>query len=107
MIAVVFAAAVVLAQAAPAAAPNASAPPASTPPASTPHGVSGVTVTGDKPKKRVVDPTEVICHKEAVLGSLFPKQVCAQRQEFAQRTREDQKDVRDSVLYNPLIIEGR
>ncbi|WP_394764356.1 hypothetical protein [Phenylobacterium sp.] len=102
MIAVVFAAAVVLAQAAPAAAPNASAPPASTP-----HGVSGVTVTGDKPKKRVVDPTEVICHKEAVLGSLFPKQVCAQRQEFAQRTREDQKDVRDSVLYNPLIIEGR
>lgn len=99
MIAVMFAAAVVLAQAAPAATPSAAAP------ASAPHGVSGVTVTGEATKKRVVDPKEVICHKEPVLGSLFPKQICARREEFAQRTREDQKETRDSVLYNPLIVD--
>lgn len=84
----------------------AQAAPAATPP-SAPRGVSGVTVTGEVAKKRVVDPKEVICHKEPVLGSLFPKQVCARREEFAQRTREDQKDLRDSVLYNPLIVEGK
>jgi len=99
MIGALFAVAVLYAQAAPAADQGAATN------ASAPRGVSGVTVTGEQAKKRVADPKEVICHKEPVLGSLFPKQVCARREEFAQRTREDQKETRDAVLYNPLIVD--
>jgi len=102
MIAIVFAAAVVMAQAAPAA-DAANGPSAAPPAAKTPKDLSGVTVQGESLKKRAPpDPKEVVCHKETVIGSMFPKTVCAQRQEFAQRTREDQKDLRDSLLYNPL-----
>jgi len=103
MIAAIFAAAIVLAQAAPAA--DSTAGPSAAPPAAkAPNSVSGVTVKGEKPKKSAPDPKEVVCHKEPVLGSLFPKEVCAQRQELAQRTREDQKDLRDSLLYRPLKV---
>ena len=102
MIAAMFAAAMVLlAQGAPASAPD-TAPSPAPPGSKSPNKVSGVTVQGEKPKKNAPDPTEVVCHKEAVLGSLFPKQVCAQRQEIAERTREDQKQLRDSTLLNPL-----
>ena len=103
MISVIFAAAIVLAQAAPAA-DSSAAPSAAPPAAKSPNNVAGVTVQGEKAKKNAPDPKEVVCHKEAVLGSLFPKTVCAQRQEFAQRTREDQKDLRDSLLYRPLKV---
>jgi hypothetical protein len=58
------------------------------------QGVTGVTVTGEKPKKNVADPKEVICHREPVLGSLFPKEVCARREDFAERNRTDQAGTR-------------
>lgn len=94
MIGFIFAAAVVLAQAA-------------APAAKSSNGVAGVTVTGEKAKRNAPDPKEVVCHREPVLGSMFPKEVCARREEIVQRTREDQKQTRDSILYNPLIIEGK
>lgn len=94
MIAAILLASIMFAQAEPSAAP---------PAPKAPNSVSGVTVTGEAAKKRAPpDPKEVVCHKEAVLGSLFPKQVCAQRQELAQRKREDQKDLRDMLQSNPL-----
>jgi hypothetical protein len=94
MIAAILVASMMFAEAAPSAAPPAS---------KTPTSVSGVTVTGEASKKRAPpDPKEVVCHKEPVMGSLFPKTICAQRQEVAQRTREDQKDIRDMLQYNPL-----
>jgi hypothetical protein len=96
MIAAMFAAAIVLAQAAPDAAT------AAAPPASTPHGVSGVTITGETAKKRAApDPKEVVCHKEKVMGSLFPKEICARREDIADRQRVDQKTVRDSQALRP------
>jgi hypothetical protein len=96
MIAALFAASVVMFQAAPAAEPSA-APPAST----AARGVTGVTVTGEKAKKNAPDPKEVICHREPVLGSLFPKEVCARREDIADRKRLDQKYVRDSQALRP------
>ena len=36
-----------------------------------------------------LDSKEVICNREPVLGSLFPKEVCASREARAERTRED------------------
>jgi hypothetical protein len=101
MIAALFAASVVMFQAAPAAAPTAD------PPASTgAHGVSGVTVTGEKAKKNAPDPKEVVCHREPVLGSLFPKEVCARREDIAERRRADQKYVRDSQALRPWKDPG-
>lgn len=64
--------------------------------------VSGVTVTAKKAAPGTLDPKEVICHREPVLGSLFPKEVCASREARAERTREDQQELRDSLLYRPL-----
>lgn len=100
MISAIFAAAIMFAQATPAvAAPDTAA--AAVPPASTPHGVSGVTVTGEKPKKGAPDPKEVVCHKERVMGTLFPKEICARREDIADRQRVDQKTVRDSQALRP------
>jgi hypothetical protein len=65
--------------------------------------LSGVTVTAKKAASDL-DQKEVVCHKEAVLGSLFPKQVCATREARAERTRQDRKDLEDSLLYRPLIV---
>jgi hypothetical protein len=80
---------------------GAAAPTAATAPPSS-KDVSGVTVTAKKAAPGTLDPKEVICHKEPVLGSLFPKEICASREARAERTREDQKDLRDSLLYRPL-----
>jgi hypothetical protein len=101
MIAVVFAAAVVLAQAAPDA-----AAPATPPTATAPHGVSGVTVTGQKVKPGAPDPKEVICRREKVIGSLFPKETCARREDIADRQRLDQKTVRDAQALRPWKDPG-
>jgi len=93
MISALFAAATILAQAAPAAesAPAAAA----APPASS--TVSPLTVTPEKPisKRHEVDPTRVVCHDEIPIGSRFPKKVCATNGAFAERTRENQELVRD------------
>jgi len=100
MIGAVLAVSMMFAQAAPAAAPDAAV--SAAPPASTPHGVSGVTVTGESAKKRAApDPKEIVCHREPVMGSLFPKEVCARREEIMERQRVDQKYVRDSQALRP------
>jgi hypothetical protein len=95
MISVIFAAAVLFAQAEPAAA-SAANPPAAAP---TPGAVSPVTVTGKK--KTQADPNEVVCHSEPVLGTLFPKRVCATRQEIADRRNVDQASTRQSQALRP------
>ena len=93
MIGAVLTAALLLAQASPdaAAAPAAASPPPAAAPASG-NAVSPLTVTGGKPPAE--DPHEVVCHSEVLLGSLFPKKVCASRQALTERKREDQAEVR-------------
>jgi invasion protein IalB len=92
------AASLVLAQAA----PVAEAPAAAAPAPAAGRDLSGVTVTGKtKPDE---NSKEVVCHSETVLGSMFPKKVCASRQAFTERRREDQKWLRDSTLLNPLKV---
>ena len=95
MISLFVAAGVLFAQAEPAAAP-AAAPTAAEAPG---HAVSPVTVTGKKTK--TLDPNEVVCRKETVLGSLFPKETCATRQELADRRNLDQATTRQSQALRP------
>jgi hypothetical protein len=106
MISSLLAAAAIFAQAAPAAAPAAAADPAATPPAaqappsSAPHDVSGVTVAG---AKKGSDQKEMVCHTEPVLGSMFPKKVCASREASAERRKNDQADVRAFSAIRPGV----
>ena len=88
MIAAIFAAGLLFMQAQPAADPAAAAPAAASPPSG--HPVSPVTVTGRKPQSGDLSQAEVICHSESVIGSRFPKKVCASRRELAERRQEDQ-----------------
>ncbi len=89
MFSAVFAAALLFMQATPAATPA----PAETPPAAS--TVSPVSVTGKKQAAVDKNPNEVICHSEAVIGSLFPKKVCASRREMDERRANDQKVAAD------------
>jgi hypothetical protein len=91
MISAVFAAAVLFMQAAPAATP--SAPPAAAPAGS--GSVSPVTVTSKKPAAVDLDPNQEVCHSEPVIGSLFPKKVCATRRELSDRRQHDQDVVQE------------
>jgi hypothetical protein len=90
MISALFAAAALFMQVTPAAvqAPAAAAPPGSS-------AVSPVTVNGKKAAAADLSQSEVICHSEAVIGSLFPKKVCASRREITERKREDRQTVED------------
>ncbi|HEX3365500.1 hypothetical protein [Phenylobacterium sp.] len=99
MIGAVFAAAVLLMQAAPATAPPA---PSATPAASA--SVSPLTVTGRKQQSGDLDPNQVLCHSEPKLGSLFPTKVCATRRETDERRRNDQEQARD---FQRSIIVGK
>jgi invasion protein IalB len=88
-----FAAAILLLQASPGAAPPSAQPAA----AAAPGSVSPVTVKGQK--RSVVEDNRVICHRQQVLGTLFPKEVCATKAQFAERRREDQAELdRDTQL---------
>jgi hypothetical protein len=104
----ILAAAVLLVQAAPVAAQTDAPAPAAavpTPPAATPSkNVGGVTVTGKKVSPGAPDPKEVVCHREPVLGSLFPKEVCATREDIAERRRQDQQMTRESTALKPLKV---
>jgi hypothetical protein len=98
-------AAVLLVQAAPVAAqtdapyPAAAVP--SPPPATASKNVGGVTVTGKKVSPGAPDPKEIVCHREPVLGSLFPKEVCARREDIAERRRLDQATTRETQALRP------
>lgn len=98
MIGIIFAASVALAQGAPAAA---SAMVESTAPSST---VSPVTVASKRASSKG-DGSEMVCRTEPVLGTLFPKRICARRDEVAARTRLDQKEVREMTNLRPYISQ--
>jgi hypothetical protein len=72
--------------------PIAAAPPEA--PAPGGKDVTGVTVTGKKPTATDFSSKEVVCHSEAVIGSLFPKKVCATKGELALRRQNDQEVAR-------------
>ena len=93
MISAVLAAAVLFAQAEPAAAPAA---------AKSGAAVSPVTVVGARPEKPgTTHPDELVCRNEPVLGTLFPKRICARRDELAERQRVDQAEVRKDQALRP------
>jgi hypothetical protein len=94
MISVVLAATVLFLQAAPGAA---AAAPSST--------VSPVTVNGS-PTAVKAHGSEMVCRDEPVLGTLFPKRICASRDQFAERQREDQKEARESTNLRPFKDEA-
>lgn len=97
MISAVLAATVLLFQAAPAA----DHPPAA-PAAAPAKSVSPVTVTGkDARTSTPTDGSTVVCHDEKRLGSLFPQRICGRKDEFLQRTREDQAEHRRNTALRP------
>jgi hypothetical protein len=102
MISAVLAATVLFFQAAPAA-----DPPASAPVATPGKSVSPVTVTGKGARTAVPsDGATVVCHDEVRLGSLFPKRICARKDELLQRTREDQAEQRRNTALRPWKDPG-
>lgn len=94
MIGGVLAAAVLFAQAAPATPPQAAEPPKT---AAT--SVSPLTVEGKK--SAAEDGKTMQCHSEILLGSSIPRKVCARKEEFAERKREDQQRVREWQALRP------
>jgi hypothetical protein len=103
VIRIIFAAAILLAQAAPALAQT-DAP--SPPPAKVGKDVGGVTVTGKKVAPGAPDQKEIVCHREPVLGSLFPKEICARREDIAERRRVDQQNTREATNLRPYRDEA-
>ena len=91
MIGALFAAAALLAQA---------APTGSTAPGQT---VSPLVVTPAPPvsKRREVDKAELICTQELPMGSRFPVKVCATRGERQARTLDDQMELRKWTALRP------
>jgi hypothetical protein len=61
--------------------------------------VSSVVVQGQK--SGVARDNEVVCHKEKVLGTLFPKEVCARRADLAERRQMDQEQTRAATSLRP------
>jgi hypothetical protein len=98
MISAVLAATVLFFQAAPAA----DQPPAAAAVATPGKSVSPVTVTGKGAHAATPgDEATVVCHDEIRLGSLFPRRICARKDELAQRTREDQAEHRRNTALRP------
>jgi hypothetical protein len=87
------AAALLLVQAAPAASP---------PSATTPAAVSPVIVKGQKPS--VTEDNQVVCHSEKVIGSLFPRQICATKAQLADRRFQDRQDLERGTALRPYDI---
>jgi hypothetical protein len=101
MIAAILAAAALLGQAAAAPAPD---PKAAAP--AQPAPVSPVTVTPKTPEELKVQrealETKVVCRNEVVLGTLFPKKVCATIRETKERTAIDQAEHRKNIALSPM-----
>ena len=114
-----LAAVVIFAQAAPDAAQSSAAPPLAAP---TPaEGAKGVITTSmtttPQVKAKTVSPVEIspeqrklndevakrqlVCEKQQVIGTLFPKQVCATKEEIADRRNLDQAEVRKMQALRP------
>src|SRR6202000_2856612 len=98
MLAAILTAATLSASGAPAVTPGA---PSAAPP------VSSVTVTGKSDLDKKADhQNEVVCRSETVLGTLFPKRFCATRGEMAERTRQDQDQLRKDTSLRPYDINS-
>jgi invasion protein IalB len=93
-----FAAVILLMQAAPAATPAPAAAAAATPATS----VSPLTVQGQK--KSVIEDTKIVCRREKVLGSMFPKEVCSSKQQLTERRNEDQAQLRSETWNRPYQV---
>ncbi|MBS0363762.1 MAG: hypothetical protein JSR98_20510 [Proteobacteria bacterium] len=63
--------------------------------------VAPLTVTGTPQAKAVVANNTMVCHNEPVLGSLFPKKVCATKSEIADRKAVDQAEIRKWQALRP------
>ncbi len=108
MFSAVLAAAALFVQAAPAAAGDApSAAPSPSAPAVAASGpvtsIAPVTVNGARSKTANLESGRLICHNETVLGTLFPKKVCATQREIAER-RENDRQVTDA--FQRAVISG-
>jgi len=84
------------------------AAPAATPPApsATPDKtVSPLTVTPapSAAQSREADQTVVVCTSEIPLGSRFPVKTCATRRARAERTQEDQMEIRKWTALRPGV----
>lgn len=90
MISAILSAAILLVQAAPAA--DGATPPTPSKPAT---AVSSVTVTSKAKDADDASANQVVCHSEPVIGSLFPKKVCATRRELSERRQQDQQNAQD------------
>jgi hypothetical protein len=92
-----FAAIALLLQAAPVA-----TTPATAPPAATPSSVSPLTVQGQK--KSVAEDNRVVCHREQVLGTMFPKEICATKAQITERRNEDQAELKRETWNRPYVV---
>ena len=81
MIAVLFAATVLLADTTPAAAQ-----------AATPAAPAATAASAAKPAAKTAksDKDQLVCHNEVATGSLFPTKTCYRKDEAAERRREEQ-----------------
>jgi hypothetical protein len=79
-------------------------PPATTAAAKASAGedLSGVTVTAKRLPESQRDPTEVLCHEEAPIGSRFAKKVCATRRQYSERRQMDQEQLYEWTLGKPF-----
>jgi hypothetical protein len=101
MLNALFAAVILMTQAAPMATAG-TTPEASAAAPGSPGTVSPMTVQSRK--KSVVDDSRVVCRKEVVLGTLFPKEVCATNAEFKARREDDQAELRRDTALSPYQI---
>jgi hypothetical protein len=95
MIAVLFAAAALFAQAQSGAQNAAGVAPPAASATVTPAVVNGAAKPSD------ADMDKVVCHSEHVLGTMFPKKTCASRREMADRADRDQQATRDMTAMRP------
>jgi len=94
---VALTAAALLMQAAPA------GPPAAAKPGT---AVSPVTVTPKPSEKVDVAKRTLVCQSEQVLGTMFPKKVCATKEELADRRAFDQAETRKAQALRPYVIDS-
>jgi hypothetical protein len=73
--------------------------------AAEPTPVSPATVTAPKPAatgKKPLDPDEVICTREEVVGKLIPQRVCMTRAQREAMTQGGRDRVNDMQLQHPV-----
>ncbi|HEX5263351.1 MAG TPA: hypothetical protein VFW13_07480, partial [Phenylobacterium sp.] len=81
--------------------PAPAAPPSAAPGAAAGKTVSPVVVTPIPQPTFEAKKNTVVCHDEQVLGSMFPKKVCATETQRAERRSEDQEQLRQWTALKP------